>query len=250
LSYAILQVDIAPSVDQLKRAFKSLKSFTEADVVKLAREACGILVKNISLAEGSSLQRALQGEGVPTELVEAKLLPSLPAAKFVRRMDFQTHALLVYDPIGRPVPVPWQHLLLLSAGAVRHFDVSATRTQEVVNSFDPIRGFHSKLVTDVRHKVEDDARLLLDIFLTGGAMRFQVEVEGFLFKYCFDRPELNVAQKLGLLIQMLCQHAPQATVNRGAAALREGSLANATYASKAALFDESTWLLWRLARNR
>ena len=74
MSYAILQVDIAPSVDQLKRAFKSLKSFTEADVVKLAREACGILVKNISLAEGSSLQRALQGEGVPTQLVEAKLL--------------------------------------------------------------------------------------------------------------------------------------------------------------------------------
>jgi len=105
----------------------------------------------------------------------------------------------------------------------------------------------TKVVTDVRHKVEDDARLVLDVFLNGGVMRFQIEAEGFQFKYCFDRPDLNLPQKLGLLIQMLAQHAPHAVMNRGAAALRDGQPENAAYASKAALFDETIWLLWRMA---
>ena len=90
---------------------------------------------------------------------------------------------------------------------------------------------------------------MLDIFLAGGVMRFQIEAESFQFKYCFDRPELNLPQKLGLLLQILAEHAPQAVMNRGAAALRDGQPENAAYASKAALFDESVWLLWRMAEK-
>jgi hypothetical protein len=89
----------------------------------------------------------------------------------------------------------------------------------------------------------------MDIFLARGAARFQIEAESFLFKYLFDRPELNLAQKVGLLVQMLGQQAPQAFVNRGAAALRDHTPGAAAYASKAALFDESIWLLWRMTRK-
>ena len=77
-------------------------------------------------------------------------------------------------------------------------------------------------------------------------MRFQIEAQSFQFKHCFDRPDLNVPEKLGLLIQMIAEHAPNAVINRGAAALRDGKLNNTAYASKAALFDESIWLLWRM----
>jgi len=248
MSYCLLQADaVAPTADHLKRAFKALKTLTEADAIKLAVEACGILMKNLSLTDARVLQRALQSDGVRTELLDATELPKLPDAKFVRRVEFQSQALAIYDSLGRIVPLPWQHLALVSAGTVRHFGVSATRTEETASTYDPIRGLRTKVVADLRHKVEDDARLVLDVFLTGGAMRFQIEAEGFQFKYCFDRPDLNLPQKLGLLIQMLAQHSPHAVMNRGAAALRDGQPENAAYASKAALFDESIWLLWRMA---
>ena len=248
MPYCLLQADsVAPTPDQLKRAFKSLKALTEADAIKLAREACGILVKQLSLADARTLQGALQGEGVATDLLDAVELPKLPDAKFVRRVELQPQAMAIFDPVGRMVPLPWQNIALVSGGSVRHFGVSATRTEETVNTFDPIRGLRTKVVTDLRHKVEDGARLVLDVFLTGGVMRFQIEAEGFQFKYCFDRPDLNLPQKLGLLIHMLAQHAPHAVMNRGAAALRDGQPENAAYASKAALFDESIWLLWRMA---
>jgi hypothetical protein len=126
--------------------------------------------------------------------------------------------------------------------------MSTTRKEETVNTFDPIRGFRTRVVTDVRHNVDDNARLVLDLFLTGASMRFQVEAETFMFKYCFDRPDLSLPQKFGLLVQMITQHAPAAILNRGAAACHEGAAGLVTYASKAALFGESTWLWWRLNR--
>jgi hypothetical protein len=249
MSCTLAQLDAAPTVDQLRRAFKHVKTFTEADATKLANEACGLLVKNLSREDATALQLALRSEGVPTEIVETGQLPRLTDAKFVRRLEFQPQALALYDPLGRAVPVDWQHLCLISAGAVRHFGVSKTRTEEVVQGFDPVRGFHAKTVTDIRHKVEDDAKIVMDIFLAHGAARFQIEAESFLFKYSFDRPELNLPQKMGLLVQMLAQQAPQAFVNRGAAALRDNRPGAAAYASKAALFDESVWLLWRMTRK-
>jgi len=58
MSYCLLQADfVAPTADQLKRSFKSLKTLTEADAIKLAREACGILMRDLSLADARILQR-------------------------------------------------------------------------------------------------------------------------------------------------------------------------------------------------
>jgi hypothetical protein len=250
MPYCLLQTDaVAPAAEQLKRAFMALKTLTEADAIKLAREACGILMKNLSLEDAGVLQRALQGQGVATELVDSTRLSNLPGAKVVHRIEFQPQTLAVFDPLGRSVPVPWQHMALISAGSVRHFGMSATRTEETVNTFDPIRGLRTKVVTDLRHKVEDNTKLMLDIFLSGGVIRYQIEAERFPFKYCFDRPELTLPQRLGLLIQMFAEHAPHAIMNRGAVGLREGKPENAAYASKAVLFDESIWLLWRMAKK-
>lgn len=250
MSCTLVQLDAAPTVDQLRRAFKQVKTFTEADATKLAHEGCGLLVKNLSRDDATTLQRALQTEGVPTEIVETGQLPRLPEAKCVRRVEIQPLALTTYDPLGRTVPVDWQHLCLVSAGAVRHFGVSTTRTEITGHGFSAVRGFQPSVATEFRHKIQDDARIIIDIFLAQGTMRFQIEAESFLFKYSFDRPELSLSQKAGLLVQMMTQLAPQALVNRGAAALRDNTPGEAAYASKSALFDESVWLLWRMARQR
>src|SRR5437773_10524083 len=107
MPYCLLQTDCAaPTADQLKRSFKSLKTLTEADAIKLAREACGILMKNLSLEDASALQRALRGQGVAAELIDSTQLPNLPGAKLVHRLEFQPQTLAVFDPLGRVVPVP------------------------------------------------------------------------------------------------------------------------------------------------
>jgi hypothetical protein len=239
---------LAPTADQLKRAFKSLKTFTDADAVKLASECCGIVIKNLSPADAAVLQRALQAEGAATESVEADRLPRLPAAKFVRRLDFHPESLAVYDPLGRPLPVPWPQVALISGGLARHFNLTTTHVVEPSTLYQQDHWKKKAFVEHTVHNVETDGRLVLDIFLTGGLMRFQIEAEAFQFKYCFDRPELDLAQKLGALIQMLAEHAPHAILNRGAAGLRDGLPGLAAYASKAALFDESVWLLWQMSR--
>src|SRR5882724_10778675 len=142
MAFCLLQTGpVAPTADRLKRAFKSLKSLTDADAVKLANEACGILVRNLSLDDATVLERAFRAEGVATEAVEAANLPRLPDAKFVRRIEFQPQTMVIHDPLGRTLPVPWQHLALVSAGTVRHFGMSTTRKEQTVNTFDPIRGF-------------------------------------------------------------------------------------------------------------
>jgi hypothetical protein len=176
-------------------------------------------------------------------------LPRLPEARFVRRAELQSEALVVFDSLGRPVPVNWPQIALIAAGACRHFGMSQTRTEQRVMAFDPIHGIHRRVEVDVRHKVEDDVPILLDVILAGAAMRFQIEADQFQFKHLFDRPDLDRAGKMGLLIQRLGEHAPQAWLNRGAVNLRDGSAAPVIYASKAALFDESIWLLWRQARH-
>ena len=248
MQYVLVQKEAtAPTADQWRRALKPVKHLAEADAARLAREVSGLLIKNLSLDEGLAVQKELQAEGIPTEVVPAAQLPKLPDARFVKRLELQPQALLVYDPLGRALPVPWTELTLLAAGAVRHFGITQTTTQEWVRSYNPIGGLGFTLQTDVRHGVEDNLQFRLEIFLGRAALRFEIESTTFLFKFVFDRPELNTGEKLALLVQLLARQAPQATLNLGAQAMCD-SAPPVSYLSKAALADESVWLLWRRAQ--
>jgi hypothetical protein len=247
MQYVVVQKETtAPTADQWRRALKPVKHLAEADAARLAREVRGLLIKNVSLEEGLAVQTALQAEGVLTEVVPAGELPALPVAKFVKRLELQPQALLVYDPLGRALPVPWSEVTLLSAGAVRHFGITESATQEWVRSYNPMGGLGFTLQTEVRHDIEDQQQFRLEIFLGRAAMRFEIEAATFLFKFVSDRPELNAGEKLALLVQHLARQAPQATLNCGAQAMRD-STPPVAYASKAALADESIWLLWQRA---
>jgi hypothetical protein len=247
MPFSLLLPDLTPpDTERLKRAFRSLSRWTEADAVRLAREAAGILVKSLSIEDAEALQRALQAEGLSVVVVDAAQLPTLPVPKAIRRLEFQPEALAIYDLLGRASQVPYPDLTLLSAGVVRRLGMTTKRVEREKLTYDPIRGIHTKTVTDVRHQVEDLTDVLLDIVSTVGAVRHRVEAGAFLFKYCFDRPDLDPVGKLGLLVRMLVERAPQAALNRGAAAVRDGQPREAAYASKVVLDDECVWRLWRM----
>src|SRR5215203_3957393 len=123
MNFAVLQktLDIPP-VEKIEQALLSVKGFTRIDAHTFANDAYGILVKNISAEQANAFSQALFGQGIETEVVAENELIPLPQTKFVHRLDCTPEGLLIYDPIGRSFPLPWQHVMLVAAGCVRMTD--------------------------------------------------------------------------------------------------------------------------------
>jgi hypothetical protein len=245
----VLAGTTAPTVEQLTRAFAFTDALRSPDAAKLAHEVRGILLKNLTYDVAYRVQAALREDGVATEILESQALPTLPESKLTRRLEFTDTALMVYDVLGRATPIEWSALAVVAAGAVGHYEVTTTRTEEQVITFSPIRGFRPQTVSETAHTVESKPQLLLDLLVSEGQRRFQVEAKGFLFGYCFNRPELTLEEKFVLLVQMIVERAPHAARNWGAEAMVTG-VGIESYASKVALQDEMVWLLWWMCRPK
>jgi hypothetical protein len=245
----VLKQTAPPTADQLKRAFRSFSNLTDADATRLASTAHGILMKRLNNDAARALQLALQSEGVATNVVSEAEFPVLSPAKFIRRLELSPTALTIFDPLGREMPVEWRHISMIAAGAVRHFEVNKTRSERTEIGFSPMRGLHARVVEDVHRRVQADRRLVLEILLFGGSMRFETEAAQFLFKPLLDDPKMPIEAKFGWLVRQLCERAPHAAVNRGAFALREGDTELPEYASRQSLTDEILWLLWRVGQR-
>ena len=247
-SFAVLQRSLEiPEVEKLKRAFRSVKCLTPSDAHTLANDAFGILVKNLSVNDAMALQGALKAEGIDTALVLQNDLPQLPPIKFVRRVDCTPEALVVYDPIGRTIPVQWGHVMLIAAGLVRMQDFQRVETRRSVPRTDSFGHPYIDTVTDVRSKEGLNFYLILELVLTRSTMRFQMRADNFQFTYLGDRAAEDDAANFSLLVQDVVKSAPQALVNRGAFQLRDHPNEFFRYPSKNAFYEEMTWMLWRAA---
>ena len=248
-SYTLVQAGItSPTVEQLKRAFAFTDSLRAPDAAKLANEARGVLLRNLTYDNAYRVQCALKEDGVPTEVLESSALPALPQSKSTRRLEFTDDALMIYDVLGRAATIEWSQLTLIAAGAVGHFEITVTHSEEQVMTFSPIRGFHPRTVSETEHVLELKPQLVLELLVNDAQRRFLVEAKGFPFGYCFNRPELSLPEKFTLLVQMIAERAPQAIRNWGAEALVNGSGIE-TYAHKTVLHDELIWLLWQRERR-
>jgi hypothetical protein len=255
--FAILQRSLEiPDVEKLKRAFRSVKGLTDSDAHTLASDAFGILVNNLSAADAMTLQGALQAEGIETAAVLQTDLPQLPPTKLVLQMECLPNALMVHDAIGREFPVPWDQILLIAAGGVRltvFEQRSVTPSQSPLQAaLDPVwligpRGRSvPQPAPEYVSRESQVRRLLLEVLLAGGVMRFQIEGERFRFNYLGDRKRPELAENFALVVQDLMRLAPRAIVNRGAYFLRENNTVF-EYPSKHAFYEEITWMLWQLA---
>src|SRR6185369_10489005 len=117
--FVVLQKEaVAASPEQLKRAFSSFSNMTDADAVRLAIRAQGILVRQVNRDEARALQQALQAEGVGAAYISEEELPRLPEARVLHRLELSEKALITYDLLGRSVAIPWTDVALIAAGAV------------------------------------------------------------------------------------------------------------------------------------
>jgi hypothetical protein len=248
MSYAILQKSLEiPAIDQLKRAFRSIQSLTDIDAYILAKDAYGILVRNLSGDEAAVLRGALEAEGVTTAIVPESSLPVMPPAKFVNRLDCLPEALMIFDPLNRGFPLEWKHISLIAAGRVRVQNFERLQTERNVLRFGPRGMPRVETKTDYSTRERSGDQMLLEIFVGQGALRYCGNGEKLLYHYLGERRTNEPLENFSMLVRDLAQHAPQAAVNRGAWYLREHS-EPFSYPSKNAFYEELTWLLWQLAK--
>jgi hypothetical protein len=237
--YALFQLSLEiPPVDRLVRAFESVRALTAIDAPAIANDAYGILVRNLSANDAHTLHRALEAESVPTEIVPENLVPALPPTKFVRRFEFGADSLLIHDPLGRPVPLPWGQLRILAVGSV-----TLTRFEEqriprpaahtfVAHRYG--RGLASRVIEstpETRRREVRSARTVMELIAGRGVARFTVEVEQTaptLFAALGTDRQNDLDTNVSLLVRRLAAAAPRALLNRGAFFLRENPLVATT----------------------
>lgn len=243
--YAVLQKDAArPTAEQIRRAFRSFSHLTDADAVRLAANAQGILQRQLSADAARAFHRALQAEGVAAAIVAESELQLLPQSKSLHRLALTETALEVYDLRGQPTAVAWRELALVAAGAVRHDEISHPRSEGSTASFEA--GFSMW----PKRSVESGSQLILEIVLAGGAARYEINADEFPFKYALDRPDLSTVEKFVWLVREIGQRAPGAILNRGARDVCEGTELVRGYPSRQVFTDEMTWRLWNAAQTK
>jgi hypothetical protein len=250
IHYAVLQKEPAgPTPDQLKRAFKSFSNLTDADAVRVAFSARGILAKHLKRDEARALQLALQDEGVPVAVVAETNLPALPEPLTLSRIGLWPQSLTVYDPVGRATSVAWNRIFLVAAGAAQYLELNRTHTHFLRLQLNaPVRPRVEK-TPDRRQKIEPESQLVLELIVDRGARRYDIDASQFKFKHVIDRPGLTIEEKFIWLVRQVCREATRAIRTSGALRLAQGENTVPAYFNRQVLTDEIVWWMWHSAKN-
>jgi hypothetical protein len=235
----------APDVNRLIQAFRVLPTLTELDAHTVVKDSCGILLRGLELEQASVLQDALFKQGIETEAVDEAELPIVPPAKLVKQVEFLPAHLSMYDPMGRTFTLAWQDILILAAGKVLlqefHKIKAASEEPQVYGA-----GIGHDTASTTRE--EGRYHLMLEIVLAGGVSRYSITADDFVFNHLGPRLTASTPKNFALLVQELAQSAPHAGLNRGAFLICEKPDKLFVYPSKAAFFEELTWMLWRIGQ--
>lgn len=246
MKYALAQKTLdVPPIEKLKAAFRGSGVLTEMDAHILARDAFGILAKGLTAENAARLQGRLQAEGIETDVVAETLLPQLPPTKFVRRVQCGADALLLFDPLGRPFPLEWKHIMMIAAGNVCLQDFNRIRTEREITRYDSQGNRRREIEVEYSTKEESNFHFLCEVIVNRAILRYTLEVtKPFLTQFLGTRATPDAATNFGLFVQELLKSAPGAVLNRGAYYLRQ-SAAPFAYPTKNAFYEEITWLLWK-----
>ena len=240
MPFAIMQKELlAPSVEHLARAFRSLENLTALDAQTAANDAFGILWRGLDVEGASAMQDALMKQSIEVEVVEESELPVLPPSKVIKQIEFLPGQLSMYDPMGRVFALPWSDLMVIAAGNVhlRDYRKAAYSPAEAAHNNEVPRG-HEKL------------HLMLELVLAGGVARYSMIADEFVFNHLGARLTKDMARNFEAVVRELSENASHAGLNRGAFLICQNEKDIFTYPNKAAFFEEITWFLWRIGGGR
>jgi hypothetical protein len=248
--FAVLQKDpVGPTADQLKRVFKAFSHLTDADAVRVAVGARGILMRNLGRDAARALQKVFLAEGIEVAVIGESDLPELPEGNSLHRLAIFPQAFVVYDLRGRRTSIPWPEIALVAAGAAQHHELTQGTGGRTASGFQREQGARREEARIAPHRIEPDPRFLLEILLQDGAVRYQLDAAKFTFRYVIDRPGLALEEKFIWLVREICRQANRAMLNTGARRLVEGGETVRPYFDRQTLADEIIWLLWQQARG-
>jgi hypothetical protein len=240
MPFAIMQKELlAPSVEHLARAFRSLPNLTALDAQTAANDAFGILWRGLDVEGASAMQDALMKQAIEVEVVEESELPVLPPSKVIKQIEFLPTQLSMYDPMGRVFALPWRDLMVIAAGNVhlRDYRKAAHSPAEAAQNNEVPRG-HERL------------HLMLELVLAGGVARYSMIADEFVFNHLGARLTKDMTENFKMVVRELADNAPHAGLNRGAFLICQNEKEIFNYPSKAAFFEEITWFLWRIGGAR
>lgn len=250
LQYAVLLRDAgSPNADAVRRAFRTFSHLTDADAIRLAANAQGILLRHLSADEARALQHALQAEGVNAALVNEAELRFLPASQMLHRIELGHDELVIHDLMGRTSAVAWEQISLVAAGAVPHVEIGVTQTPHSRLGFQSLFGLSNKPAVETRRRLETERHFILELIVGHGRARYEIQAHQFPFNFVLERPAASTTEKFVWLVREMARRATRAGLNRGARDIRDGVQLVRGYPSRQLLLDEMVWLLWS-ARHR
>lgn len=249
-SYAVLLRDAgSPNAEAIRRAFRAFSHLTDADAIRLAANAQGILMRHLGVDEAKAFQQALVKEGVNAALVKDEELRFLPVSQRLHRIELTHDALVIYDYLGHTTAVAWGEFSLVAAGAVPHVEISSTQTQRTGIGLHPVFGVWPKKTVETRSHLETERQFILELVTGHGGKRYEIQAQEFAFNQVVDRPAAALTEKFVWLVREMTRRAPQARLNRAAQDIRDGVTLVRGYPSRQQLLDEMVWLLWSRAHG-
>ena len=231
---------LAPSVEHLARAFRSLPNLTALDAQTASNDAFGILWRGLDVEGASAMQDALMKQGIEVEVIEESELPVLPPSKVIKQIEFLPTQLSMYDPMGRTFALPWSDLMVIAAGNVR------LRDYRPKPAYSPAEAVHNHEAPRADHALH----LMLELVLNGGVARYSMIADEFVFNHLGARLTKETARNFEMVVRELADNASHAGLNRGAFLICQNEKEIFTYPNKSAFFEEITWFLWRIAAAR
>jgi hypothetical protein len=162
-------------------------------------------------------------------------------------MELLPEHLTMYDPMRRAFTVPWHDLLFIAAGKVRLQEFYRGKAAPEAPRA-RATGVSPPAGSDKNTWREYSYHLMLDIVLRDALTRYSIDANAFVFDYAGTEVSQDMPSSFALLVQDLAKSAPHAGLNRGAVLFCKQAEEVFTYPSKAAFFDEITWMLWRIGK--
>ena len=253
MAYAVLQTSLTPpEPERLVRAFAALDRLTSLDAHAMARDAFGILVKGLSMAEALRLVQALDSQGILAEAVEEKEVPTLPPLKRLNRAEVRPEAFVAYDLVGRESAIEWSHVVMVAAGEVlrSEFKHLVEEHQRFLVGWPMALGSGMPIMVETvraEHKDREERvyRLILELFLDIAPGRYHISAERFSFECLGERLSPRRAENFANFVRDCLARVPGAILNLGAQTLGRQKPAMVRYPSRHSFEEELVWLLWR-----
>jgi len=232
MPYAILLNELIPlDLQKTARILAKAQNIIYADATRSVRNCCGILAQNLTLEEARSLSDDLNREDVGVFYMDQGQMYRPERAVHVNNADCLEQHFNVQDVYGRPHPLSWENITLISLGRVVERTESGSWACSV-----PGRGIVAGRVLRAsilglsggmiargpvesspgRRRATEEERHILDIFSKVPQRRhYRIQQKSFNYNYLGERLRPNSTENFRLFIEDLVRFAKHAYGNRG-----------------------------------